>query len=123
MKKRFKNLKPTQPCTYNVRTFEQSYFMSQATSTTKRTRLDARLSEAQRILFEKASSIGGYRNFSHFVISSAQEKAEEIIKKNESILASERDAEMFFEAVMKPAKPNTALQNALKDYNTILNSK
>lgn len=96
--------------------------MSSTTSAAKRTRLDARLSETQRELFERAARIGGFRNFSHFVISSAQEKAEDIIRKNEAILASERDAELFFEAVMNPPKPNEALINAFKEYNTILKS-
>jgi uncharacterized protein (DUF1778 family) len=79
-------------------------------------RFDARITKQQKLLFEKAASIGGYRNLTDFVIRTIQDKAKEIIEENEQILASQRDATIFFEAITAPAKPNKALKQAWKDY-------
>ena len=50
---------------------------------TEKARFDTRMPKEQKLLFERAASIGGYRNLSDFVILSAQEKA----KQNIPILA------------------------------------
>jgi uncharacterized protein (DUF1778 family) len=80
-------------------------------------RFDARLPKEQKQLFEKAAYLGGYRNLTDFVILTVQEKAKEIIKEKEQIIASEKDSQIFFDAISKPKKPSKTLKNALKDYN------
>ncbi|MBS1645008.1 MAG: DUF1778 domain-containing protein [Bacteroidetes bacterium] len=80
-------------------------------------RFDARLPKEQKQFFEKAAYLGGYRNLTDFVILTVQEKAREIIRENELIIASENDSEVFFNAVTKSKKPSKTLKNALKDYN------
>jgi uncharacterized protein (DUF1778 family) len=53
-----------------------------------------------------------------------QDKAKEIIKEREQIIASERDSEIFFNAINNPQKPSESLKNALDDYNSyIANAK
>lgn len=86
-----------------------------------KTRFDARLSVEQKQFFEKAAVIGGFRSLSDFVISSAQEKAREIINDNEQILASEKDQKVFFDAVLNPPAPNKNLQSAFEAYRQSLN--
>ena len=42
----------------------------------------------------------------------------------EQIIVSERDSQIFFDAITNPQKPSERLKDALKDYNTfIANSK
>ncbi|MGB3454712.1 MAG: hypothetical protein WBA59_12890 [Moheibacter sp.] len=42
----------------------------------------------------------------------------------EQIIASEKDAQIFFDAITKPKKPSKTLKNALEDYNDFVsNSK
>ncbi len=83
-------------------------------------RFDARLSKDQKEFFEKAASLGGYRNLTDFIILSAQEKAKEIIKEKEQIIASEKDSYLFFEAVTNPKAPSKTLKKALEDYNSFV---
>jgi uncharacterized protein (DUF1778 family) len=51
-----------------------------------------------------------------FVILTVQSKAKEIVQEKEQILASEKDAEMFFNAITKTKKPSKTLRKALNDY-------
>ena len=87
-------------------------------------RFDARLPKEQKQFFEKAAYLGGFRSLTDFIILTVQEKAKEIIKEKEQIIASQRDGQIFFDAITKPKKPSKALVNALEDYNAFVsNSK
>ncbi|MCR9016797.1 DUF1778 domain-containing protein [Aquiflexum gelatinilyticum] len=95
-----------------------------STDTKERVRFDVRLPKEQKQFFEKAAYLGGYRNLTDFVILTVQEKAKKIIKEKEQVLASERDAEIFFDAITNPKEPSENLIKALDDYKTFLsNSK
>ena len=83
-------------------------------------RFDARLPKEQKQFFEKAAVLGGYRNLTDFVIITVAEKAKEIIKEKEQIIASERDSKIFFDAILKTKSPNKALKSALTDYNNFI---
>lgn len=83
-------------------------------------RFDTRISPEQKLTFQKAAILGGYRNLSEFIVSAAQEKAKQIIKEYEKILASERDSEIFFDAIIKAVKPNDELISAAKLYKDLL---
>ncbi|WP_352422919.1 DUF1778 domain-containing protein [Proteiniphilum sp.] len=89
-------------------------------TTKEQTRFDARLSKEQKQLFEKAAYLGGYRSLTDFVMLTVQEKAMEIIKAKEQIIASEKDSRIFFDAVTQSSKPSKTLQDALNDYNTFI---
>jgi uncharacterized protein (DUF1778 family) len=94
------------------------------TDTKEHARFDARLPKEQKQFFEKAAYLGGYRNLTDFVILTVQEKAKKIIKEKEQVLASERDSEIFFDAITNPKEPSENLRKALDDYKTFLsNSK
>ena len=83
-------------------------------------RFDARLPIEQKLLFEKAAYLGGYRNLTDFILMTAQEKAKEIIKESELITLTEKDSAIFFDAITNPNKPSQYLQDALKNYDTYI---
>jgi len=87
-------------------------------ATMEQARFDIRLSKEQKLFFERAASLGDYRNLTDFIVQSVQEKAKEIIRENEQIIASERDCRIFFEAITHPASPNEALRRAADKYNS-----
>jgi len=85
----------------------------------EKTRFDTRLPKEQKLFFERAANIGGFRNLTDFIISAAQEKAKEIVREREIFLASNRDNEVFFDAVFKAPKPNNELRAATEEYNKL----
>lgn len=88
------------------------------TSIHEQARFDTRLPKEQKQFFEKAALLGGYRNLTDFIIQAVQEKASEIIKEREQLIASERDSEIFFSEIMKSCAPNEALRQAVEQYKT-----
>jgi uncharacterized protein (DUF1778 family) len=84
------------------------------------TRFDTRLPKQQKEFLEYAANLGGYRTLTEFVISSAQNKAEEIVRKHQSILASKRDQKVFFDAILNPPVPGKKLVAAVKKYNKLV---
>jgi uncharacterized protein (DUF1778 family) len=97
--------------------------METKVKTSEKTRFDTRLSKEQKEFFEYAASLGGFRNLTEFVISSVQERAEKIIQKHNSVLASKRDKEIFFNAIMNPSEPNEKLKQAAARYKKATNQK
>ncbi len=83
------------------------------------TRFDTRLSKEQKILFEKAASLGGYRNLTSFILVTVQNRANEIIKEQEQIITSSQDSDIFFEALVNPKRPNNDLLLAAQQYKTL----
>ena len=90
-----------------------------ATTKQAKARFDARLTKRQKEFFEKAAMLGGYRNLTDFVILTAQERAKEIIEEHEQIISSQKDSDVFFEAIINPPKPNKALRKAAEEYKKL----
>jgi uncharacterized protein (DUF1778 family) len=89
----------------------------------KISRFDTKLPQDQKEKFEYAASIGGYRTLTDFLISSAQQKANEIIRQHESFLANENDRKVFFDAFTNPPKPGKNLLKAAKKFKSLVASK
>ncbi len=86
-------------------------------STSKKTeRFEIRWSAEQKRRFERASELAGHSTLAQFITSVVQRKAEQILEENERILASERDRERFFDALMQPPEPNEELREAARSY-------
>jgi uncharacterized protein (DUF1778 family) len=81
------------------------------------TRFDTRMPLEQKELFEYAATLGGFRTLTEFVLYSAKLQADRIIEKHNSVLASKKDQEVFFNAIMNPPPPNNSLKKAAKRYN------
>jgi len=86
-------------------------------------RFDTRISKEQKELFEYAAKLGGYRTLTEFVISSAQQKADEIVERHRLVIASKRDQKIFFDALLHPPEPGSKLRSAVKKYNKLTAKK
>ena len=91
--------------------------------TLEKSRFDTRLSKDQKEYFEYAANLGGFRTLTEFVIFSVQQQASNIVEKHNSILASKKDQEVFFNAIMHPPKPNTNLKKAVSRFNKEISGK
>lgn len=89
------------------------------TNTNSIARFDTRLSKEQKDFFEYAASLGGFRTLTEFVIFSVQERAQKIVKEHDTLLASKKDKEIFFNALLNSSKPNSKLKEAAKRYKEV----
>lgn len=86
--------------------------------TSKDERIELRVSSADKRIFQKAQKLSGDKSFSSFIVRVVKQKAEEIVAKNDRILASEKDRKVFFDAVFSQTKPNKNLVEAAKRYKS-----
>ncbi len=86
----------------------------------EKARFDTRLPKEQKVFFERAARLGGYRSLTDFIIATVQEKAKEIIAEREQIIASKRDSEIFFDAILNPDHPNEELINAAEEFKSLI---
>ena len=86
---------------------------------TKNARFDTRLPKEQKVFFERAAQLGGYRNLTEFVVITVQEKAKEIISESERVIASKKDSKIFFDAISNSKLPNEALSEATKEFKAL----
>ena len=94
--------------------------MENQTSLSAKARFDAKIPKAQKELFEYAASLGGFRTLTDFIINAVQEKATAIIREHDTILASEEDREIFFNALTNPPGPNQQLRDAAERYKLFM---
>ena len=81
----------------------------------EKARINIRLTQEIKAMIEEAASITGM-SLTDFLVSSAKEKAEQAVEQHNSFLASQRDRELFFDALMDPAEPNDRLKAAAAKY-------
>lgn len=81
-------------------------------------RIEIRISSHDKRIFQKAQKLSGDKSFSSFIVRIVKKQAEEILAKNDRIIASERDREKFFDAVFGDSKPNENLIKAAKKYKS-----
>jgi len=82
----------------------------------KMERIEFRISIEEKELLQKAQAISGLSSLSAFISNAVHEKATQVIKDKERILLTERDKEVFFQAISEESEPNEALLNAAQDY-------
>jgi len=102
-------------CTVLLRIFA-IVFKIMKTAEIKQSRFELRLSNEDKAFFEKASKISGYTTLASFVTSTVKDRAKRIIKENEQILASQKDKEIFFNAVFSDLEPSEKLKQAANKY-------
>jgi uncharacterized protein (DUF1778 family) len=54
------------------------------------------------------------------VVVTVQEKAKKIIQEHEAVVASQKDSEIFFAAILNAAEPNSNLVAAALRYNELI---
>jgi len=82
----------------------------------KEERIELRVSSYEKAIFKKAQKLSGDKSFSSFIVRVVKEQAEEIVAKNDRILATEKDRKVFFDAVFGDNPPNDNLVEAAKRY-------
>ena len=78
-------------------------------------RFDARLTEEQKVLLQKAADLEG-RTLTDFVLRSAEAAAERTLERRTLLVLSARDTEVFVDAILKPSKPGRVLRTAARRY-------
>lgn len=81
-------------------------------------RIELRVSSSDKRIFQRAQKLSGDKSFSSFIVRILKEKAEEIVAKNDRILATENDRQVFFDAVFGNSQPNENLLEATKRYKS-----
>jgi len=81
-------------------------------------RITARVSEDTQELLSKAAALVGISSINSFVLNAAIEKAKKILQSEELLSLSREDTQLFIDALDKPAKSNTQLNQAFKIYET-----
>jgi uncharacterized protein (DUF1778 family) len=100
---------------YTVRIMLESHFMQSTTSTHER--IDLRTSSEVKELIARAASTAGM-SLSAFLISSAQERAKQILNESESITLSAKDWNAFFKGLDVTDKPRPMLTEALRNHQS-----
>ncbi len=81
----------------------------------KPARFGARLTDNQKLLFERAAALTG-RSLTDFVIGAAQEVADRTIRDHEVMVLSARDAKALVAALLNPPEPGPRLRAAAEEY-------
>lgn len=83
----------------------------------KRERIEARLSNEQKALIERAAQLRGC-SLSEYLVRSAWDAAARDIRDHEVITLSARDSQRFIEALLDPQPANQTLEAAAREYQT-----
>ncbi len=81
-------------------------------------RIEIRVSAHDKRMFKKAQQLSGDKTFSSFMVRILKQESERIVNQNDRIIASERDRELFFDAVFGTSKPNQELIKATERYKS-----
>lgn len=90
-----------------------------ATTKEEKARFDIRLPKEQKLFFVRAARLGGYRSLTDFVALTVQKRAKEIFSEREQVIASKKDSEVFFDAIINPGKPNKELLSAANEFKAL----
>jgi len=86
----------------------------------KTARLDTRITEEQKRLYEQAVVLGHFTSLTEFLTAAADKEAEHIIQNYEKLHMDKEDRKLFVEMLLTPPKPNETLRKAAQDYKKSL---
>lgn len=95
---------------------------STARESAKAERLVARVSAAQKELFQRAAALQGL-SLTDFVITSLQEAAQRTIREQEILALSAKDSRAFVEGLLNPPPVNDRLHETIRLYKQATRSK
>jgi uncharacterized protein (DUF1778 family) len=93
---------------------------TQGTKIRKNARLEARVTEEQKQLMERAAFLRG-QNLTDFMVSVLAEAATQTIKDRELLELTERDRVTFAEALLNPPAPSEQAQVDAQWYKKMMN--
>jgi uncharacterized protein (DUF1778 family) len=85
------------------------------TADIKDDRLQVRLDAESKSVLQRAASYR-HKTVSQFVLATALEEAEKVIRENEVVTLSGPDWKIFYDALTNPPAPNAALRKAFAKY-------
>jgi uncharacterized protein (DUF1778 family) len=85
------------------------------TADIKEDRLQVRLDAASKTVLQRAASYR-HKTVSQFVLATALEEAQKVIRENEVVALSGPDWRLFYDALINPPAPNAALRRAFAKY-------
>jgi uncharacterized protein (DUF1778 family) len=85
------------------------------TADIKDDRLQVRLDAESKSVLQRAASYR-HKTVSQFVLATALEEAEKVIRENEIVTLSGPDWKIFYDALTNPPPPNPALRKAFAKY-------
>jgi uncharacterized protein (DUF1778 family) len=104
-------------CTVIYRTFvNNNYIMEEQVS--KDERIELRVNPTDKRIFIRAQKLSGDKSLSSFIVRVVKQQAEEIVAKNDRIIATEKDRKVFFNAIFGNSTPNQNLVEAAKRYKS-----
>ncbi len=81
-------------------------------------RLQVRLDAETKHMLQRAASYR-HKTVSQFVLATALEEAEKVIRENEVVTLSGPDWKIFYDALTNPPEPNAALRKAFAKYKKL----
>jgi len=84
----------------------------------RRERLEARITQEQKRLFQEAAALQG-RSLTDFVVNSAQEAAAHAIERHRMMALSTMDQHVFVGALLNPPEPRKKLTKAAARYKRL----
>jgi len=93
--------------------------MQSQASSTRSTRLEARVSPVQKALFQQAAALTG-RTLSDLIVESTQQAANRIVREHEVIHLSREAQIAFVQALLNPRPLPDRLIQAAQDYQQAL---
>ena len=91
--------------------------MAATNSTSKKDRLDLRVTAEFKETVSQAASLAG-TSMTSFVYEAVRERATKTIEQHEQVILNNEARDRFMDALSNPPAPNTALQKAAKKYAT-----
>lgn len=91
-------------------------------TTTKSARIEARVSQEQKELIERAALVSG-RTVSEFLLAHAEVAAKRVIEEHEKMQLDQAQSKILIGALLMPKKPNKKLKLAMKDYRNRVESR
>ena len=87
-------------------------------SESKNERLQVRLDARAKAVLRRAAEYSR-KSLTQFVLSTALDEADRIIRRHESVTLSNRDWDLFYEALTRPPAPNRKQKAAFKRYGAV----
>lgn len=89
---------------------------------TKMARLGARVKPTEKALLQHAADLRG-QTLTQFLLTSAREAAEDVIRRHEVVVLSAEDSMILAEALLNPPPPNEHMRAAFADYQRFINDQ
>lgn len=83
--------------------------------TEKMDRIDLRVTRDQKEVLARAALLSGL-SMSSFLVTKGLNEAKKIVSKDESIVLTNRDRDLFYSLLKNPPKPNKNLVNLMKNH-------